>query len=346
MNDAPALLVLAPGLHSTVQDLGRPGFQDAGVPVSGALDSEALRLANALVGNPPGTACLEILYQGPSFEVAAESVRIALAGSEAELEILGGGRRSVPAWRSLRLERGQAFRVVSPPEAASCYLAIEGGLAVEPWLGSLATFVRGAMGGFHGRALRQGDRLPLALAAAEERDEMTLPDPPEPGFERPIRVVLGPQQGYFTEAAIARFLEAEYAVSKSADRMGARLDGPTLAHRESYNIVSDGIATGAVQVPGSGQPIILLADHQTTGGYPKLAAVISADLPLLGRRRVGAGLRFQAVSVAEAEALRREGEARLRARLDAIAPAPPLTWLDLDSLYSGNLISGVVSGHE
>lgn len=343
---APALKVIGPGLHTTVQDLGRYGYQDLGVPVSGALDGVALRLANALVGNLEGTAALEMLYQGPSFEVAADSVRVALAGAEAELEILGSGRRTVPAWRSLRLTRGQAFQIHAPPEAACCYLALEGGIAIAPWLGSHSTFVRGGLGGFLGRTLRQGDLLPLERAAVEERSELQLREPPAAGAEEIVRVVLGPQRAHFTAEAIETFLSAAFTVSKSADRMGMRLDGPALGHRDGYNIVSDGIATGAVQVPGSGQPIILLADHQTTGGYPKLATVISADLPLVGRRRVDARIRFAAVTVPEAERLRREQEASLRALAAALAPAPPVTWLDLDSLYTDNLISGAITGEE
>lgn len=341
----PALKVLSPGFHTTIQDLGRYGYQDSGVPVSGALDSIALRLANTLVGNPQGAAALEILYQGPTFEVIAESVRIALAGANAAIEILDGGRRTLPAWRSIRLVRGQVVRITAPPQTSCSYLAIEGGLAIASCLGSRATFVRGTLGGFEGRALREGDFLPLARNSVEERTELQLRDPP-PEAEDAIRVVLGPQHDYFTDAAIETFLSSEYTISKNADRMGIRLDGPLLQHRDGYNIVSDGLATGAIQVPGSGQPIILLADHQTTGGYPKLATVISTDLPRLGRRRVGAKLRFAAVTVAEAERLRREQETALKALAAAAGPAAPPTWLDLESLYTRNLISGVFSGKD
>ncbi len=206
--------------------------------------------------------------------------------------------------------------------------------------------MRGGIGGFSGRMLRAGDEVPLALDAAGGHPELALRNPPAPDRDQPVRIVLGPQQDYFTAAAIDLLLSADYVVSKSADRMGMRLDGPTLAHRDGYNIVSDGIATGAIQVPGSGQPIVLLADHQTTGGYPKIATVISADLPVIGQRRPGDKIRFAAVSVAEAEQARRDQEAALAALIAGMSPAPVARGLNLDSLYQLNLISGVVSGHE
>jgi len=341
-----ALKTVAPGLHTTVQDLGRYGYQAVGVPVSGALDSLSFRLANRLAGNDDNAAALEILYQGPTLEVAADSLRVALAGGDAELELLAEGRRRVGGWRSLLLTRGEAFRVRGPSETACCYLAVEGGFAVPPCLGSASTYARGSFGGFAGRALRSGDLLPLARESAVERAELTLPQPPPPAREQTIRVILGPQADHFTDAALALLLESEFRVSKDADRMGLRLDGPRLAHRDGYNIASDGIATGAIQVPGSGQAILLLADHQTTGGYPKIATVISADLPVAGRRRPGDRVRFAAIEVEEAEALRRAQEVELAALSASFVPAAAAGGLDHARLYDLNLISGVVSGHE
>ena len=341
-----ALKVVAPGLHTTLQDHGRWGYQAVGVPVSGALDLVSARLANRLVGNAESVAVLEILYQGPTLEVAADSVHVGLAGGDAQLELLGERPRLVGGWRSLRLRRGDRFRVTPLSLAACCSLAIEGGFAIEPCLGSLSTFVRGAIGGFDGRALRAGDALPLALETASNRSELCLPEPPTPDRDDPIRIVLGPQQDHFTPGAIEVLLSAEYVVSKSADRMGLRLDGPGLAHRDGHDIVSDGIVTGAIQVPGSGQPILLLADHQTTGGYPKIATVVSADLPAVGRRRPGDRIRFAAITVAEAEQARRDQEASLEALIQTMVPAASPAGLDLDRLYRFNLISGVVSGRE
>jgi biotin-dependent carboxylase-like uncharacterized protein len=341
-----ALKVVAPGLHDTVQDLGRFGHQALGVPVSGALDAFSLRLANRLVGNPEGASALEILYQGPTLEVMAEGVLLGLAGGDAEIELLGERRRPLGGWRSLVLRRGEVFRIGRLSTAACCYLAVAGGIAAPPCLGSASTFVRGGFGGLGGRALRAGDLVPLAEDPLGEGAGLVLPAPPEPMGEQAIRIVLGPQDDHFAEAAVAALTGETYTVSKDADRMGMRLDGPRLAHRDGYNIVSDGIATGAIQVPGSGQPILLLADHQTTGGYPKIATVISADLPVVGRRRPGDAIRFTVVSALEGERLRREQEAALAAIAEAMVPAPPLDAFDLDQLYRANLISGVVAGNE
>jgi biotin-dependent carboxylase-like uncharacterized protein len=335
------LAIVAPGLHTTIQDRGRFGYQAFGVPVSGALDNEGHEIANRLAGNSADAPCLEILYQGPTVEVDAQSVCVAVAGNGAEIELMGAQNRRLGGWRSATLERGVRFRVHGLGTACA-YLAVAGGFSIEPVLGSASTYVRGGFGGWQGRTLQAGDRLPLHRDSAEECREMSLPAPPDAGIDRTIRVVLGPQQDRFTGGAIEALLGAEFRVSKQADRMGIRLDGPLLAHRGDYNIVSDGIVTGAIQVPGSGQPILLLADHQTTGGYPKIATVISADLPLVGRRRPGDRIRFAAVDVAEAERLRREQRTALDAMIATVVPAPPITGLDLERLHQANLISGVV----
>ncbi|MFQ5775583.1 MAG: biotin-dependent carboxyltransferase family protein [Kiloniellaceae bacterium] len=341
-----ALRVRSGGSHSTIQDLGRFGYQDLGIPVSGALDGISLRLANRLVGNAENEGALEILFQGPTLEVAADSVRVALAGSDTPIEVLGDAPRRVPPWQSVRLRRGAAFRIGALADSACCYLAVEGGFALEPCLGSLSTYVRGGFGGLAGRALRAGDALGLSLAAAPERAERYLPAPPGLLVRDRVRVVLGPQDGNFTQESIATLLKATFSVSKDSDRMGMRLDGPKLEHGPGFNIVSDGVVTGAVQVPGSGQPIVLLADHQTTGGYPKIATVISADLPLVGRLKPGDEIRFAALDVAQAEALRREQERTLSALAARPEPEREVGSIDLRSLYDGNLVSGVVSGTE
>jgi biotin-dependent carboxylase-like uncharacterized protein len=340
------LKVLAPGLHTTVQDLGRPGHQAIGVPVSGALDGVALRLANALVGNPAGSPALEILLSGPTLEVVADTVRVALAGVGASLAIGAERPRIVAAGRSVTLPRGAVFQIVAGEQSACCYLAVEGGIAVRRVLGSASTYVRAAIGGIEGRALRRGDVVPLGVACASDLAELRLPSPPPATGEQPVRVVLGPQREYFTPDAVATLLGSEFRISPSADRMGMRLDGPPLRHRRGWDIVSDAIATGAIQVPGSGQPILLLADHQTTGGYPKIATVVSVDLPVVGRRRPGDRLRFVAVSVETAEELYRDAERQLVELVARLEPVSERDGLDLGLLYAGNLISGVVSGLE
>lgn len=335
------LTVISPGFHTTVQDLGRIGWQDSGVPVSGALDTFSLRVANGLVGNAPGTAALEILLMGPTLEVAADSVRVALVGDAAKLDLLGENGRAIPSGQSVTLRRGDRFRVGGLLSSACAYLAVEGGIAVPDFLGSASTYVRGGLGGFAGRALREGDALALAKPSVEDRAELRLRRMPE--IDRDVvRVVLGPQDDYFDEANLASFLGAEWRISRDADRMGVRLEGPKLSHKAGYDIVSDGIVTGAIQVPGSGQPILLLADHQTTGGYPKIATVISADLPAVGRRRPGGIIRFAAVTVGEAEEYRRLQERDLAKLLAGLEPVTQEAAIDLDALYTRNLISGVV----
>jgi allophanate hydrolase len=340
------LKVVSPGLHTTVQDLGRVGYQALGVPVSGALDTVALRLGNALVGNSNDAAALEILVGGPALEVTADTVRVAVAGVGAELTI-DGVAVALPAWHSLMLAGGEVFRIAPGRGSVCAYLAVEGGIAVPPVLGSASTYVRAGLGGFQGRALQRDDIVPLAIGRASDRTEQRLPSPPPTASGEPIRIVLGPQQNYFTDDALAVLLEAEFRVSKDADRMGMRLEGPPLRHRAGWDIVSDAIATGAIQVPGSGQPILLLADHQTTGGYPKIATVISVDLPVVGRRRSGDTIRFAAVTIEEAEQLARDAERRLAALIATFEPVAPRGGaIDLGSLYAGNLISGVVTAIE
>jgi biotin-dependent carboxylase-like uncharacterized protein len=332
-----ALVIDRPGLASSLQDLGRPGLQRYGVPVSGALDPLAARLANALVGNDQSEAVLEMLTLGASFTVEAESVRIALVGAGIGLRIDGA---TVASNRSVTLGRGAKVAVPAFTDSACCCLAVSGGFAVEEVMGSRSTYARGSFGGFAGRALKPGDRLAL-------RD----PTPP-PGPDRlageiaygdgPIRIVPGPQEEWFEPDSVVRFFAEPYQITPEADRMGMRLSGPKLVHAKGFNIASDGIATGAIQVPGTGQPILLLADHQTIGGYPKLGTVASADLPRLGRCRPGQSLHFARIEVAEAEALRRAQESAFRILLEGIRPLT--TVLDTEQLLATNLISGVVSG--
>lgn len=342
-----ALVVQTAGPFTTVQDLGRAGHQAAGIPVSGALDASSLRIANALVGNEDGTAALEIRLAGPVLEVAAPSLRVALCGTSAPLQILSAERRDVPPWQSVTLQRGTVFRVPPLQDSVTAYLAIEGGFDLPEVLGSRSTCLRAGFGGMEGRALADGDCLPLTRDTATDRPDLQLDAPPALVPPETIRVVLGPQDDHFTKAATSRFLDAEYQVTNEADRMGLRLAGPALAHEKGHDIASDGIATGAIQVPGDGQPIILLADHQTTGGYPKIATVISADLGVLGRLSPGSALRFSAISVTEAQEIHIAQARETSRMLAAIAPvgiAP--SSLSSRALLSTNLISGVINATE
>lgn len=339
----PALKVVTPGVHTTVQDLGRTGYQDVGVPVSGPLDRIGLRLANALVGNAPGTPALEMILQGPSFEVAADSVRIALAGSNGAIDVSGENPRKIAAGTSTRLMRGDTFRIGQLGDSGCAYLAVEGGIDVTPSLGSASTYVRARLGGIAGTALRGGDSIPLVLGCVPQRPEQALAQPFDLALDQEVRVVLGPQADFFSDAELARLLSEEYVVSPQSDRMGFRLEGQPLVHAKGYNIVSDGVVAGSIQVPGSGLPIVLMADAQTTGGYPKIATVISADIPVLGRRKPGRKVRFKAVSVAQAEDLRREQEAELRRCIASFRTANVATVIDVAALYTESLISGVAS---
>ena len=337
------LETLASGMLCTIQDLGRVGSQALGMPVAGALDSRALRIANALVDNPLGMAALEIRISGPTFRVTADSVRIALVGTAASIDILAPSRRAVPSMRSVRLSRGTEFRIGTIPDSACCYLAVEGGFDVPAVYGSLSTYLRGEIGGLEGRALREGDRIPLNFATASRGPDNMATLPLEPDPDGPVHVVLGPQANYFSKAGIKTFLGSPYRVTNDADRMGLRLDGAVIEHELGFNITSDGIVTGSIQVPGTGLPIVLLVDHQTTGGYPKIGTVISADLPRLGRMRPGTEFTFAAMDVAEAERLRREQEDRVRRVVDTILPIPGTERPSSHRLRSFNLIDGVIA---
>ena len=338
-----ALSFLASGLLTTLQDLGRVGYQHLGIPVSGALDPVSLAAANLLVGNPAATAALEIAYQGPSLRVEADSVRIALAGAAAPIERLaapGDGRpHRLAMLESTRLERGDQIRIGA--FTGVLYLAAEGGFDVPAVLGSRSTLVRAGIGGLNGRPLQAGDRLPLCRPRASEVEEVRLSalDLTPPAS---FRIILGPQDDYFTPAALRLIEQASFTVTPASDRMGMRLDGPRLEHSKGYNIVSDGIAPGTVQVPGNGLPIVLLADRQTTGGYPKIATVISADLPALGRLTPGATVRFRIVGIEEAEAARREQAALLAQLAQRIVAAPRAARIDEAQLQDANLVSGMI----
>jgi biotin-dependent carboxylase-like uncharacterized protein len=345
------LRVIAPGVMTTVQDLGRPGYQRLGVPPSGALDHVSMRAANLLAGNPPTAAVLEIAYAGPTLAVEGDSARVAFAGATAAIDVLAadgsGIRERLRPLESTRLTAGERLLIGALTGSAVAYLALEGGLALATVLGSRATLTRAGLGGFSGRALRAGDRIPLCQPVAAEREELTLPAPPgqflAQGPARParIRVVLGPQDDHFTAGGLGTFLSASYTITRAADRMGMRLAGPPLEHsQKGCNILSDGIATGAIQVPGDAMPIVLLADRQTTGGYPKIATVISADIPRLGRMAPGDQLIFVAIDVAAAEAA--------AARLAAEIAAMPQRLMRRDAAFDAaklmreNLVSGMV----
>ena len=292
--------VLRAGLLTTVQDRGRFGYQKFGVPVSGAVDEIALRVANLLVGNPEGAAALEVTALGPKLRFLADAV-VAFTGAEIEGDLDG---RPLPGYTSLQVRAGQILDVRACTRGLRSYLAIAGGVDVPVLLASRSTCLVASFGGFRGRALMIGDVLTVGPSpSSSDILERRVPDAWRGRQAGPVtlRVVLGPQDDAFTEEGRRTFLESIYRVTPHADRMGYRLEGPVIAHKGSADILSDWVPLGAVQVPGDGKPIILLADRQTTGGYPKIATVIKPDLGLVAQLRSGDVLAFRAVCVAEAQ---------------------------------------------
>jgi len=335
------LRFISGGALTTVQDEGRVGWQRHGISASGAIDRRSMHLANALVGNPLAEAVLEITLAGPEFVVEADAVRLALTGADFPLSI---NDRPAAAWRAHALRRGDRVRIGTARAGMRGYLAVAGGLIVAPVLGSRSTHTRSSIGGFRGRRLEAGDEIPIGDDQDAAAPLLCCPQPPD--FGGPVRVVLGPQADAFTEEAVATLLGAAFTVSVRADRMGAELDGPALAHRDGFNIISDGIVNGSIQVPGHGRPVVLLADRQSTGGYPKIATVVSADLGRIGQRRPGDEVRFSAVSPEEAIAIARAAADEERALIAALAPAADHAAPTTERLLAANLISGVVSGRD
>jgi biotin-dependent carboxylase-like uncharacterized protein len=296
-----------PGPQTTVQDLGRVGHLRYGIPPSGPLDVRAFVIANRLVGNPDGAAALEATVLGPRFTVET-ACAIAVTGADAPVTINGA---AAEAWTTLPLAAGDTVRIGAARAGVRVYVAFAGGLDVSPALGSRATYLRGRLGGLDGRSLKRDDVLrsfPVARPPIRRLPESAIP-PLE--REPEIRVVLGPQADRFTAEGIAAFLGGVYEMLPQSDRMGARLSGPRITHAYGHDIISDGIALGSVQVPGDGQPIVLLVDRQSTGGYTKIATVVSFDIGRLGQVKPGHHLRFSAVDIAEAHRLRRAWDASL-----------------------------------
>ncbi|KQT64040.1 MULTISPECIES: biotin-dependent carboxyltransferase family protein [unclassified Aureimonas] len=290
------LAVHEAGPMVTVQDLGRPGLQHAGVSRAGPMDVPSFRIANALVGNGPAAAGLEFAGVGGRFE-ATEPVRIAVTGGAVDVRI---DRTPIWLWESHVLRPGSMLTIGAMRDAVWAYLAISGGIDTPPVLGSRSTHLRSGLGGHEGRRLVAGDRLPLGQA---EPAPLLALNRPVWRSNRPIRVVKGPQDGRFSPEILRRFLGEPYIVSASRDRMAQVLAGPPLPAAGGHDIVSDGTALGSIQVPGSGQPIVLMAERQTTGGYPKIATLASVDVARLAQTPSGRPVRFAAISQSRAEDL-------------------------------------------
>ena len=294
-----SITVLNPGLLTTVQDMGRVGYQQFGVSVSGVMDPRATSIANILVGNEEGEAVLECTMMGPQlrFEVAN---CIAITGGDLGPTLDG---QPIPNYTAVVVQAGQTLKFTGPKTGCRAYIAFAGGLDIPVVMGSRSTYMKAKIGGLNGRKLEKDDVIAFRAPKTELKNMKDRSLYPEfvPRKEYTVRVVLGPQDDAFTDAGIQTFLSEVYTVTPEFDRMGCRLEGAAVAHKESGDIISDGIAFGAIQIPSAGKPIIMLADRQTTGGYTKIANVITADFRIIGQLKAGDKVRFEKVSIAHAQ---------------------------------------------
>ncbi len=291
------------GLLTSIQDLGRFGYQRDGLPVGGAMDPYAFQIANLLVGNRPNEAALEITLTGPHLKFHGEHL-VALCGGDFAPRLNGS---PVPQWQTLRIRDGDELVIGAASSGCRAYLAVGGGLRVPQVLGSASTLMRAKIGGWQGRALVNGDIIPTnnmgkAVLPRGVRSRSLAHDwrPLYAGHAR-VRVMLGPQEDAFTEKGLNTFLRAKYTVTANSDRMGYRLQGPPVEHRDGADIISDAVPLGGVQVPPNGQPILLMADRQPTGGYTKIGTVISADIPKVAQLVPGQTISFERTTLKEAQ---------------------------------------------
>ncbi|WP_298829660.1 biotin-dependent carboxyltransferase family protein [uncultured Planococcus sp.] len=305
------------GMQTTVQDLGRTGFQKYGVIASGAMDPIAHRLANLLVGNEEQAATLEITLVGPVIEFAEDAI-IALCGGDLDPKVDGV---AIKMWRMLTVAKGSTLTFGEPRIGARCYLAIAGGIDVPLMMGSRSTYLRAGIGGFQGRALEKGDLLAVGQMIPQQQkalqqnteNEFDWLVPPVRYFDEPvIRMMSGRQFDLFDADSKKRIFNEAFAVSSNSDRMGYRLEGPRLALETPAELISEAVAFGSIQVPADGNPIVLLADRQTTGGYPKIGQAASVDLPLISQLKPGQQLRFREISLADAQQRLVEQEQSIR----------------------------------
>lgn len=305
------ILVQAPGLLTTVQDLGREGFGPMGVSASGAADPIALRVGNRLLGNADGTPSLEMTLLGGTFLFPHGAV-VAIAGSDfaATLDDV-----PVELWTSVKVSPGQTLSLAHTRSGARCYMCVQGGIAVEPLLGSASTHILSGLGGFEGRALRKGDVLDIGPATESFRKRRLAQWAREALAPRKVlRVTPGPQADWFSQSSQNLFYTRAFRVGEESNRMGLRLEGPPIPVNFSGEMITEGVSLGAIQVPEGGLPIILFVEQQTTGGYPKIANVISADLPSVGQLRPRDEIRFELVDWKAARRLLREQEELLASK--------------------------------
>ena len=329
------LVVTSIGPASSVQDGGRPGSQRYGLTPSGAVDRLALAAANTLVGNELFAAAIEIGPFGAAFTARGGAVRVALAGGSRGAEISG---RAAAFDASATLADGETLTLGFARSGSFSYLAIEGGIAGEPMFGSLAVNARAGLGSPYPRPFQSGDELQTAPASGAAERRIELPAIPD----TPIRILFGPQDDEFSDDAKKLFLDSEWKISATSDRMGYRLEGPAIRHLHGHNIVSDGTVNGSIQVPGAGQPIVLMPDRGTSGGYPKIATVITADLGRFAQLPAGRAFRFKAVTMAEAQAEARKFAELLRSLPERLQSIDSLD-LNIEALSDANVAGHAVS---
>ncbi|MGB9977150.1 biotin-dependent carboxyltransferase family protein [Thermovenabulum sp.] len=300
--------VISPGLFTTIQDLGRFGFEHQGVPTSGAMDEFAFRISNILLGNPENTPTLEITMLGPQLE-ALNDTCISVTGAEIPVYLNGN---LVHGWSVIPVRKGDIVSFGQLKSGCRAYLAVKGGFEGDFKMGSYSTYTRGNIGGYMGRRLLKDDILKAKetntkCKFVKVRDEFI----PKYFSFLEVRVILGPQDDYFEKGMIDKFLSSEYTISKDSDRMGFRLEGPEIKAKK-HDIITDGLVPGAIQIPANGKPIVMHKDAQTTGGYVKIATCISTDLDMLSQLKPGDRVKFKAVTIEEAYNIFTEREERIR----------------------------------
>jgi len=331
------LRVLRAGPGATIQDGGRHGFLRYGVTPAGPMDWTAFRTVNFALGNDDRAAAVEVPAGG--LEVVCEGVPL-LAAFAGGAFVWRRGGVVLPTAARLLLEPGETLAARAGEYGAFAYLAVAGGFDTPAVMGSRATHARSGMGGIEGRMLRAGDVLPAAFAHEPKTPEAMIDAPWLDRAPDPFRVVLGPQDDYFAAETLREFFANAFTLTPAADRMAYRLKGPEIAHARGHDIVSDGIALGAIQIPGDRQPLILMADRQPTGGYPKLGYVARADIGRLAQLRPGETCRFRAVSAAEARAAFLAREDEIATTVERLRPLRRV--LTSENLFEANLIDGVV----
>ncbi|GAA0314919.1 biotin-dependent carboxyltransferase family protein [Oceanobacillus oncorhynchi subsp. oncorhynchi] len=295
------LEVMKPGLSTSIQDTGRVGYQKYGIPTAGAMDTFAHRIANLLVGNPEEAATLEIMLMGPRLNFLQDAV-IAVGGADLSAAVDG---EPVCPWKSFRVYAGQMLSFGKPIHGTYAYLAVSGGFYAETVMGSKSTYAQANLGGIEGRILQKGDRLSAEdknLKSVRAGRYLKKTDIPNYEQHRPIRVIAGPDITAFSDATYQQFFQESYRITEQSNRMGYRLEGKALSHVDKADILSDAVLPGTIQVPANGQPIVLLADRQTTGGYARIATVITADIPQLVQKKIGTEVRFLSVPLERAQA--------------------------------------------